>query len=859
MTGDDLSISAMDVLLGMRYNNMLLGPRGILVDYISNTGQLFMKALADPFLPETGGMDPRARATITAVEYAAIGKFFPLMMQRISGVILNGVTDLQAAQAGTPHSISGKIDRKMEDALADRDYYRVGKLALAQMGTVGFLEAAGRMKSVADVAINTLAFGMEQARQAGVMAWREGQHPVGSDAWYRRVAEIMDNPPAQMVRNSYREAERTTYQGQMGTIGRKLEAIQKHPIGQFALPFLRALYHIRGWAIDYSPVGAMGTLGDVIRAQIPADSKYIRPLDRAAVIGLGAATGAGLGSVSGPVGAAIGGLAGGAIAARHLGDTQLAGGPYRMGYKGAGVVGHGVADLDRRMFANMIGTAAFTWMLWYAFAEGISGSGPPDEPIIWLEDDEKPDFNARSLANTMRARGWRPYSIRVPWFNGEHYWVSYSNWGPLGYLLAGAAAIAEAHKYGLSADKKDPNATFLGKSAELVTAMMAGDMDVARTAARRFFGVVSDMSYMQGLVDLYKLGQTAVALGFDLHPPDETSSQAIKRQRQQWAQIREYTGNIATSFIPASGLLTTIAQSQDPSERATERGDIKQMAARRIPELGYPLPPSIAPPYPDATSLTQQTLFGSATGRREGLPVQHDVLGREEENPYAGVYAWLPFRAAREDLSSPTLQALIDADVGLSSPPTELYYKPHQGTDSQGRMSKSTGKPVMVQIPQRARQELATTIGTRVDARVQELLRDWPEERRKAEPDAWRNLVKEEIKGITFKAQDEFTENTVNQVLILQPLSQDSSHVRPWEKRPDANPSEVDVPDISAPEGTATPAATPSPGATPRPGAARTPTPAPTPTPSVGPETPAQRLRRQAEERERQRTPVPAR
>jgi len=122
VTGDDLTISPIDVLLGMRYNNMLLGPRGILVDYVSNTGQLFMKALSDLFLPETGGMDPRARATITAVEYAAVGKFFPLMMQRVSSVILNGVSDLQASQAGTPHSISGKLDRKMEDALADRDY-----------------------------------------------------------------------------------------------------------------------------------------------------------------------------------------------------------------------------------------------------------------------------------------------------------------------------------------------------------------------------------------------------------------------------------------------------------------------------------------------------------------------------------------------------------------------------------------------------------------------------------------------------------------------------------------------------------------------------------------------------------------
>jgi hypothetical protein len=166
-----------------------------------------------------------------------------------------------------------------------------------------------------------------------------------------------------------------------------------------------------------------------------------------------------------------------------------------------------VADVDRRAVANVLGTAAFMWMVGLAFEGGLSGSGPPDDPIPLLDED-RPDWEATKLRQTMRAQGWRPYSIRIPWPNGQHYWLSYSNWGQVAYLLAAAAALGEAYRYGLPPDKRRATTT-VGRLGELA---MEGDADTAKTATRRFFAVVKDMSYLQGFVDLYGLAENANGL-----------------------------------------------------------------------------------------------------------------------------------------------------------------------------------------------------------------------------------------------------------------------------------------------------------------------------------------------------------
>lgn len=333
--GADLSISPVEIILNSRYNNLLLGPRGILVDYLSNGAMLVGKLVVDAALPEQGGMNLKARSAITRAEFAAINGLLPLMWERVGSTIREGVADAQAESTGTPRAVTGRLKLRMEEATAKRDAARASGDRLAEreadnslrdlwvsknIAAMPFLELAGRLKSVADVAISTLAYGMEQTRQAGVMAWREGKHPVDSPEWHHRIAEILDGVGIseqdyiKMGANSTHEAERTTFRGEMGTIGKHMEVIQKHPLSSFILPFLRTLYHIRGWAIDLSPIGAALTVGDVMRAGV---YRGMQQTD---------------------------------VGKRVILNTRNLygfGGPYQNAWKGADV-GPGVADLDRR-------------------------------------------------------------------------------------------------------------------------------------------------------------------------------------------------------------------------------------------------------------------------------------------------------------------------------------------------------------------------------------------------------------------------------------------------------------------------------------------------------------------------------
>jgi murein DD-endopeptidase MepM/ murein hydrolase activator NlpD len=872
----DLSISPTEFVLAARYNAMLLGPRGILVDYLGNAGMAFFKMFTDPFLPSQGGFNLRARAEITRAEYVAMATALPLMWKNVSDTILNGVTEAQAAATATPRTMSGRISERISNRIADLGMQAASParqamsrdpellaLRAAKVGVIGTAEVAGRLKSVADVSINALGYGMEQSRQAGILAWKEGLDP-SSPRFRIRTLEILDGinvhpDPAtarvmmdEMDANSRREAQRITFQGPMGTIGTGMERIQQNPFGQFVLPFLRALYHIRGWAIDLSPLGAVGTLVDVARAQVPPSNKYVKLIDRpitmATGIGAGGYVGGAIGAgLAGPVGMVAGGALGAEIGRRMTRNTGFAGGPYQHAYSGA-QVGAGVADLDRRALANVVGTSAFFWMLGMAFEGLISASGPPDDPIP-LYDEDKPDFEAQKLRATMEASGWQRYSIKI----GDR-WYPYSNWGPLGYLLAAAGAIGEAHRYGLPADREKTARSdwrVVGGAQGLYDLITQGDASTTRTASRRFFGVVRDMSYIQGLLELYEVGKAVSVIygpapaypeGADQREKKRLDSDQKKKVRDAKARITEWAGRTATSLVPVSALASTIAGAQDPYARADDYGSIRQQIAARVPEEG-PFP-EIGPPGSFIPDLVADPL-GSPTGRRQGLPIKVDVLGRQARNPFEGWSALNPIRSSQEDLSRPTVNALLEAGVGAPTVGTELIYRPLTGkADDRGRVSTESRKPdlILVQITPRMRMELQGIIGQRVDARVQELLAEVPQEAREADPQAWRDRLAEEMKGIDSAAKREYSEDAVNSVLLFEPLVQDADRVRPFvakakpeeeEAAPEEPPIDIGPPPLDE-NGEPLPTVEPTATNTPTPRATRTPNPlAPTATPRL--------------------------
>jgi hypothetical protein len=519
-------------------------------------------------------------------------------------------------------------------------------------------------------------------------------------------------------------------------------------------------------------------------------------------------------------------------------------------------------------------------MLIMAFNGLLSAAGPPDEPIPVAEMGEKPDFDLMSERNVLESQGWQRYSIKL-----FGHWVSYSNWGPLGYLLAAAATIAESHKYGLPQDKRTATDT-MGKLQELV---MHGNRDTLKTASRRFFGVADEMGYLSNFVDLWKIIQASGDLVMNA-PGEDNASDKLKQTRRDSAEIGNYASRIVTSFIPVAQLANTIAQSQDRRNRATEFGSIRGAIANRVPELG----PHPGPSTNLIPSLATDPEFGSNTGRRQGLAERVNSLGQPSANPYAGIYSWLPWRATAEDLSSPTLNALREARVGVPTPPQELWFTPETG-DRKGKLTVVTINP-------RMRQAIAADAGEKIDARVKKALSEVTPEQRAADPDAWSKRLADEVKGAYDDAKKPYTSkktderNTSLQSNLMEPLAADPNRRR---EPPPMKPKETAVPDLGPPvldeNGTPVPAsptpavgptqrvgdlratqtaageptATPRPRNSPTPGGA-TPIPAPaaatsTPRPAAATATPRPGGKTQVEidrEKQRQRalgTPTPTR
>jgi hypothetical protein len=902
----DLSVSSLEWIEGMRYNSMLMGTRGVLIDYITNGAMLLGKVGEDFLLPEQGGLDPRARIAITRVELAAARHANRLVLTNIGNAIWNGVLDAENEAAGQPHALSNRFGARIEDRTAalEQQGAGVGRLALdprlnlmrgQKLMTIAFTEIAPRFKASADLAIKTWAFAMEQARQAAVMATQEGEHAPDSEAWHRRIAEIMDgqivrNPSSQEDRNrnammvadmqarSRRAAERVTFQGEMGTAGRMLEAARQAPGGKLAVPFLRTLYHIAHWSIDLSPVGAATTLADVMR--VPAG----RALQRVAP-----------------------GVADTAIPFANTTIGAAVSGPYRDAWKGT-QVGKGVSDLDRRILANLFGTLAFGALLQMAAGGILSGTGPPDSPIPGL-DDEPPDRVARERANAMRVAGWRPYSVKI---GGQ--WIPYRNWGPLAFLMAGAAAIVETHRYGL--DPSQQSGTGLGSVfRDLLT---QGDSRTARMAARRFAGIATDMSFLSSVTDLIGLAQSGYELMAGVQSklprePGETlanyqkrlASDQIRLTRQKQADVHNYVSRLGTSFV--GQLPSTLAQSQDATMRDGEYGSYRDDLARIIPDLGPPLPAGATPSWRGLPSLAASDR-GSETGRRSGLPIRHDALGRPVPNEYQGLAALNPFAGVREDLSSESANLVNEAGLGLPSAPHEIIYSPTEGAANvKGKATgnKQQGAPILLLLTPAMREDLQVRMGQAIDQRIQQVAAEVPPEQRAADPDAWRQRLAQEIADTSKATIKDISKDEAHRSLFFDPLSQDPDRTRPFVAKPDPSkaPAEAtdtspdDVPDLAPPDATPSPSPavgptqtkadlqatqraageptatpvprTPAPGSTPRPSPTpprtvaptatpRPAVPAPTAVPPVGTRTQAQTDRERALEQLR-KTPVPSR
>lgn len=108
----------------------------------------------------------------------------------------------------------------------------------------------------------------------------------------------------------------------------------------------------------------------------------------------------------------------------------------------------------------------------------------------------------------------------------------------------------------------------------------------------------------------------------------------------------QYAASTVDRMVPYGATLRTIGTSQDPLERAAERGK----------------------DVPLTTQIEQRAKVG--VGLRGDVPASQDVLGRPEENPQQGWAALFP--KTSKPKADPIVRALADADISIPEPRTEI-------------------------------------------------------------------------------------------------------------------------------------------------------------------------------------------
>jgi len=286
-------------------------------------------------------------------------------------------------------------------------------------------------------------------------------------------------------------------------------------------------------------------------------------------------------------------------------------GPYAAGL-GSTPAGSAVGPLSERLTNNLVGTALSVWLASKAVGGGITGAGPtdPGERRVWLAAGNQPDS---FLGPDGAYHSWEklPPQLRGPMLMAGAYAdaVQAYNAAQTRKQMAGPQA------YGI----EDPRVT---AAAQLVSEV--GQQLAAATPMRTF-------------ADLYDALQSGGVAATGLRSATDIPS------------------SIIGGLVPESGLVRSVAQMTDPTQR-------QALHAQTTSQL----PQSIA-----------ENVLQNLPVARENLPARQDVLGRPVNNPLQGLGEMLPVRTA-PGTPSPILAAMQSAGVSPSATPQTIPYGPMQ-------------------------------------------------------------------------------------------------------------------------------------------------------------------------------------
>jgi flagellum-specific peptidoglycan hydrolase FlgJ len=307
------------------------------------------------------------------------------------------------------------------------------------------------------------------------------------------------------------------------------------------------------------------------------------------------------------------GLAGTAL---DVGKSLVGRGPYAAGL-GSTPASNAVGPLGERLANNVLGTALSVWLASKAMNGEITGSGPSDpaQRAVWL------------------ANGAQPDSFQGP--DGNYY-----PWAKLPPQLRGpmmaAGAYADAMQAYAQTAAKQP-----GQPGTGVGAQAYGHQDPVFAAAGQ---LVSE-------VGTQLMSATPLRTFANLY--DSLSSGNIGSTGLQAAT--DIPSSIAGGLIPESGLVRSVAQMTDPSQR--------QVLNPRTPQ--------------ELLQSIQQNVQQNVPGVREALPARQDILGRAVSNPLQGLGELSPLHPAAGQ-PTPLLNAMQTAGVAPTLPPRTIDYGRYQ-------------------------------------------------------------------------------------------------------------------------------------------------------------------------------------
>ncbi len=127
----------------------------------------------------------------------------------------------------------------------------------------GLFDAPSRAINAIDMWSRAVMYGMHVGYEAAKDASKAG---MTFNARYKYIQDSLADPVAHGYHDdALASALRATYVGEMGATGKMFQGIQEHPIGQVVLPFVGTVHRMASRAVEFSPLGALGTGVDVAR------------------------------------------------------------------------------------------------------------------------------------------------------------------------------------------------------------------------------------------------------------------------------------------------------------------------------------------------------------------------------------------------------------------------------------------------------------------------------------------------------------------------------------------------------------------------------------------------------------------